>query len=92
MIEVAKVSSKGQVTIPVAVRERLKVGSGDKIVFAEEGGRIVLENTSALALKSIRSAMAGEAEKAGIATEADVVALVDEVRAEIWEERYANND
>lgn len=39
----AKVTSKGQVTLPKEVRERLRLREGDKIRFtAEEDGRIVM--------------------------------------------------
>jgi AbrB family looped-hinge helix DNA binding protein len=37
----AKVSEKGQVTIPKAVRERLGVRAGDVLDFSAEGGQIV---------------------------------------------------
>ena len=33
IMEIAKVSSKGQVTIPVSVRNRLKLKAGDKLVI-----------------------------------------------------------
>jgi antitoxin PrlF len=40
----AKVTSKGQITVPKAVRERLDVGPGDYLVFREEAnGTIVVE-------------------------------------------------
>jgi len=91
MLEIAKITSKGQITIPVAVRKRLRVSAGDKLVFAEENGRVVLENSSALALRNIQREMSGEAERAGITSEKDAAALVDEARQEIWDERYANS-
>lgn len=31
----AKITSKGQITLPSHVRKRLKVGPGDKVVFVE---------------------------------------------------------
>ncbi len=34
----AKVTSKGQITIPKPVRDRLGLRSGDKVDFIEEGG------------------------------------------------------
>lgn len=40
----------------------------------------------------MRAAFAGEAERLGLASEQDVVALVDGVREEMWKERYADND
>jgi antitoxin PrlF len=40
----AKVTSKGQITVPKAVRERLDVGPGDYLIFREEAnGTIVVE-------------------------------------------------
>jgi len=41
----AKVTSKGQVTLPKAVRDALGVRAGDEIVFRVEGRRAVLART-----------------------------------------------
>jgi AbrB family looped-hinge helix DNA binding protein len=41
----AKVTSKGQVTIPVAVREALGISQGDQVVFRVEGNRAILART-----------------------------------------------
>jgi len=38
----ASLSSKGQVTIPKAIRERLKVKTGDRLDFVIEGDKVVL--------------------------------------------------
>lgn len=38
----AKITSKGQITIPKAVRERLGVGPGDRLEFVIEGDRIAV--------------------------------------------------
>lgn len=38
----ARVSSKGQVTIPRAVRESLAINEGDQVVFRVEGQRAIL--------------------------------------------------
>jgi transcriptional regulator, AbrB family len=35
-IEVLRVTSKGQITIPKAVRERLNLSEGDKVTFIEK--------------------------------------------------------
>ncbi len=42
----AKVTSKGQVTVPKAVREALGIEEGDEIVFHVEGNRAVLAKTA----------------------------------------------
>jgi antitoxin PrlF len=41
----ARVTSKGQITIPRAVREALGLGVGDHVVFRVEGGRALLART-----------------------------------------------
>ena len=38
----ARVSSKGQVTIPRAVREALTIHEGDQVIFRVEGQRAIL--------------------------------------------------
>jgi antitoxin PrlF len=38
----ASLTSKGQVTIPKLIRERLKVVTGDRLDFVIEGDRVVL--------------------------------------------------
>lgn len=41
----AKVTSKGQVTVPKAVREALGIKEGDELVFRVDGDRLVLART-----------------------------------------------
>ena len=41
----AKVTSKGQVTVPKAVRDALGIKEGDGVVFRVEGNRAVLART-----------------------------------------------
>jgi AbrB family looped-hinge helix DNA binding protein len=91
-MEVAKITSRGQITIPIDIRKRLGVKEGDKVIFIEDGNRIVVANAAKIAFADMRSAFVGEAERLGLKDEQDVVALVDEVREEMWKERYAGND
>jgi AbrB family looped-hinge helix DNA binding protein len=39
----SSVTTKGQVTIPVELRERFGIKPGDRVGFVEEGERIVLQ-------------------------------------------------
>ena len=91
MLDVARISVKGQVTIPVEVRKKLKLKNGDKVVFIEKSGEIVLMNSNRLAFEEFQRDMAGEAEKAGLNSEQDVVDLVKEVRGKMWEEQNEGN-
>jgi len=86
-MEVAKITSRGQVTIPIDIRKKLGVKEGDKIIFMEDGSRIFVANAAKIAFANMRAAFAGEAERLGMKADQDVVMLVDEVRAEMWEDQ-----
>jgi antitoxin PrlF len=79
-MELAKVTSKGQITIPVQIRNMLKLKEGDKVFFFEEKGKVIIQNASQVALAAIQKEMAGEAKKAGFRTEDDVVNYINEIR------------
>lgn len=91
-MELAKITTRGQITIPVEIRKKLGVKDGDKVIFIEENGRIIMENAAITALKNAQAAFEGEAERLGLKTEQDVVDMVKEVRREVWEEHHAHND
>jgi len=44
----ARLSSKGQVTIPKSVREALKLEEGDQVIFRVDGERALLARTENL--------------------------------------------
>ena len=75
-MEIAKVTSKGQVTIPRDIRIKMDLKKGDKIVFFEENGKYFLQNSASIALKNIQDIMKGEAEKAGFNDPDDVLEYI----------------
>ncbi len=79
-MELAKVTSKGQITIPVIIRNKLQLKTGDKVFFEENRGKIYITNASQITLSTVQAQMQGEAEKAGFQTEDDVVAYIKELR------------
>lgn len=81
-MDLAKVTSKGQITIPKEIREKLGLKTGDKILFIEDSGRIYLMNSSMNALREAQMAFQGEAERVGLKNEDDVVTMVKELREE----------
>ena len=78
----AKVMAKGQVTIPKDVREVLGVGNGDRITFIVNNGEVKVVNSAVYAMQYMQEKMSGEAERAGIRSEQDVINLVKSVRDE----------
>lgn len=89
-MELAKVMSKGQVTIPINIRKKLNLKEGDKILFIEKDGNMVIANSAMIALQKIQSSFEGEAERLGLETEEDVVRLVKEIRRGAQAEEQGN--
>jgi len=86
-MDVARISVKGQVTIPIGVRRQLGLREGDKVIFMEKDNNIVLLNPNRLAWQELQKTFEGAAEEAGFRDEQDVVNYCKEIRREIQEER-----
>lgn len=85
-MEVSRVSSKGQVTIPKPIRELLKLNEGDRIAFIEDDGKVVITKASLIALRELQDTLSKEAQAKEI-TEAELLADLEQVREEMWNER-----
>ncbi|MGN0720695.1 MAG: AbrB/MazE/SpoVT family DNA-binding domain-containing protein [Anaerovoracaceae bacterium] len=81
-MELAKLTSKGQITIPIEIRRKLGVKTGDKVLFIEDGDKVVIINATLAALKEAQKAFEGEAERAGINNEEDIARMIKEMRRE----------
>lgn len=81
-MELAKVTSKGQITIPIEIRKKLGLREGDKVLLVEEQGRVIMMNSSMEALRKAQAAFEGEADRLGLKDESDVADLVAELRRE----------
>jgi AbrB family looped-hinge helix DNA binding protein len=82
IIDSAKVLPKGQITIPKDFREQLNISTGDRLTLVCEKDRLILMNSSVFALKQFQEAMKGEAEKAGLRSDDDVVEMIMQMRRE----------
>lgn len=83
IVENAKVMSKGQITLPKDIREALRLGTGDRVTLIYENNQVILMNAAVYAMEALQNGMKGEAEKAGLTSEEDIAALVNDVRTEI---------
>lgn len=81
-MDLAKVTSKGQVTIPIDIRKKLGLKNGDKVLFVEEAGRIYMMNSSMDAFKEAQMEFVGEADRVGLRDDEDVVNMIKELRKE----------
>ena len=82
-MEVAKLSSKGQITLPPAILKALKLKTGDKIIIQEDNGKYYFDNATRAAFENVNQAFADQAEEAGFTTEADMQAYMEEIRKEV---------
>ena len=90
-MEIAKITAKGQITIPASIRKRMNLKDGDKVLFVEDGDRFYVENAALVAINHMQESFTGEAERLGLKDEDDVAAMVKEIRHDRWGERHANN-
>ena len=79
-LELAKITSKGQITLPISIRRKLYLKNGDKVAFIEKDGQYILVNPVSLAIDNARESFKGEAQRLGLKNEQDVVNLVNEFR------------
>jgi AbrB family looped-hinge helix DNA binding protein len=80
-MELATVTSRGQITIPAKVRRKLGLQTGNKVFFFDDGDNVVIKkNSPEAALEAIQSVLAPLAAEQGILTDDDVMALVKEYR------------
>lgn len=78
-MELAKITSKGQITLPIAIRRVLNLKDGDKVAFIEKDGNYIIVNPVSLAIDKAREEFVGEAERLGLKTEEDVAKMIKEV-------------
>ena len=79
-MELAKVTTKGQVTIPKSIRKLLDLKEGSKILFIQKGNDVIIKNSAMIALENIQNEFDGEAKRLGLETEDDVVEMIKEYR------------
>ena len=79
-MESAKVTAKGQVTIPKSIREFLEIKEGSKILFIQKGNDVIIKNSAMIALENIQKEFDGEAKRLGLETEDDVVEMIKKYR------------
>ena len=76
------VSPDGSLTLPQEALSALGVGVGGQVALVVEGTTVRLENPVILAMKKLQRGMAGEAERLGITSDEDAMAIVKELRGD----------
>ncbi|MDR3177545.1 MAG: hypothetical protein LBT96_01040, partial [Campylobacteraceae bacterium] len=63
-------------------REAIGVQVGDRVMFIQQDEKVILMNAAVYAMKVFQKEMEGEAQKAGIYSDDDVVDIVMQMRRE----------
>lgn len=80
-MNLAKISSNGQITVPIEIRRLLKLKEGDKILFIQrENGEVVIDNASATAIFKAQKAFTGVAEQLENPDEDEIQSWIEEIR------------
>ena len=83
IVDNAKVMSKGQITLPKEIRNKLGLSTGDRVTLICEGDQVVMMNVAVYAMKMLQKGMEGQAYTIGLDTEESINELVAEVRGEV---------
>lgn len=84
MTDVVKVTSKGQITLPISIRKAIGI-SDDSYLLVEQIGDYVLMKKAEVRMKEINRILGNEAKKKGI-TKKDLLRALKEVQKETWAE------
>ena len=80
-MNLARVSSNGQITVPVEIRRKLNIKEGDKIIFLENSnGEIILQNSSKIAIREAQAALK------------DIKVSEEDILQEVMELRYSKGE
>lgn len=82
-MEITKLSDKGQITLPIAIRKKLQLKAGDKVVILEENGRFYMENSALMAFSKVANDFKGATIEAGFNSEDEMQDYMQEIRKEV---------
>ena len=68
IMELTKITSKGQITLPIEIRKALSLKDGDKVAFVENNGQYIVANPTMIAFEKARKALDSEVKKPGVNT------------------------
>ena len=64
ILDLGKITSKGQITIPAEIRKSLGISRGDRIIFEQKGDDIIIKKAEEKSLVSLLESTSPLSEKA----------------------------
>ena len=80
-VDIGSVSSRGQVAIPLDIRNVLGLEEGSKVLFVVEGDTLIVKKVTASSFTNITRPLKDAAKKSGL-KESDVTDIVHKFRKE----------
>ena len=81
LIEIGKISSRGQIAIPSDMRHNLGLEEGSKVLFLQEKNAIIIKKVIPESFAEITKPLKESAKKSGL-KESDVVDIIHRMRKE----------
>lgn len=89
-MESSKISAKGQITLPLAVRKAMNLNEGDIVVFEKTEDAYLLKSIDAVAVKKIKEQMSGLADDLQLNTLEDVANFILELDTSLTQAKKGN--
>ena len=84
LVDNAKISVKGQVTLPRDIRKKLGINAGGSVTFIYDGEKVIMMNPMHYAMRLLQDSAKGVAEATGLTSDDAVADFVSSMR-------YTNN-
>jgi AbrB family looped-hinge helix DNA binding protein len=95
-LTLAKVTQKGQMTIPQELRQALRIEPGDYVALRPLMGGILLSKVTVSphvkaedVLRYLVASLGREAEQQGIHEDEDLTPIIEDIQQQAYQERYA---
>lgn len=89
-MESSKISAKGQITLPLAVRKAMNLNEGDIVAFEKIDGAYLLKSIDAIAIKKIKEQMGDLATDLQLNTLEDVADFILELDSSLTQAKNGN--
>ncbi len=79
IMEMGRISARGQIAIPAEIRRKLKMRDGEKVMFMTEGNAIVMKKLDDMSWEEVTRPLVEAAKKSGF-KESEVPRIIERMR------------
>jgi AbrB family looped-hinge helix DNA binding protein len=89
--EIVKITSKGQLTIPLSIRTEAGLEKGSYLYMKSLGGVVIMKKVGDLTLDEVSTILGELAKEKGV-TRQLLAKEIKRIRGELWRSRYAKGE